>query len=644
MIKNTLLTGIFIISLLRCVIAAEVYNESDGVVIFEIESTNSPYGLWKQKTTLAGFSGSGYMEFTGNDYSLGAAVSPLFYHFKINKGGTYLFDLHCAKMAVKGHTDWANDCYIRVVGDYTAAPGPHDVPKGNASLSLLKSDTKYFGGKSDAWEWASGDYHFTGGRLDPGGKKNKRTALYKFKSGEIYTLVISGRSKSFRINRAMFRHTSASKRAAQTLSSEESSKTDGIPPIPDDLDKKINAASFDRESHASNDTIIKSNKSHISNTKDESWICFQSFDFGTGLGRSIEVQSASASPEGGTIEVRTGSATGTLLGTIDIHKTQTWNDYELSSANLAGASGKKDLFLVFRGGNRNLFNLRDFIIRSGVSVDERLPTTPVRPPAGRVAYLADGNSPDPDDLGGSAAALAMLRAANLADRLAYFAHSCDLVRASNISAKDELNRQKLLQATCEDTATRWGGFEHITFWNCRTQQSEAIYRLVDQINASSEQDPLWILEAGEPDIIGYALKKANPAKVPFVKLLTHHLANDDSGDYFKWRQILEFGTEVVRIPDQNGYDAHLGRGLQRPLWAFHWARDHEDSRIRELWRHGKIAEEDSVVGFQDGKFDISDAGMMFYWITGGNSATPGYRQATVHDVRKLLEDYVAKVK
>jgi hypothetical protein len=622
---------------------SQVHNESDGVVIFEVENTVSPFGLWEKKTALKGFSGSGYLEFTGNKYSLGDADSPLTFHFKINKGGIYLFDLHCAKMTIKEHTDWANDCYIRVIGDFAAAPGPHDVPKGNASLSLLKSDTKYFGGKSDAWEWSSGDFPVTGGRLDPGGKNNKRTAKYQLKSGETYTLVISGRSKSFRIDRAMFRHVSVSKKDAQDLGKPESNQVAGEPPAQDDLDKTIPAGTFDTESHTGNDKTIKNNSSHVANIKSDSWICFADFDFGIGVGSSIEVRSSSAN-DGGNIEVRVGSDTGTLLGTIDIHKTSTWRDLEYSHANLSSVSGKQDLYLVFRGkkGERKkLFNLRSFIIRSGVTVDNKLASPPIRPPAGRIAYVADGNSPDPDDLGGTAAALAILRAAGLADRLVYCAHSCDLVRAKNISEAEELNRQKLLQTVCEGTANRWGGFDSLTFWNCRTQQTESIKRLTEQIDASTKADPLWIVEAGEPDIIGYALEAADPEKLPFVKILTHHPANDDSGDYFKWQQILNFGIEVVRIPDQNGYDAHIGRGLQRPLWAFHWMRDHKDPRIEWIWQQGKIAEQDGVVKFQTGKFDISDAGMIFYWITGANTATAGYRQPTVHDVRELLEDYVA---
>lgn len=613
--------------------SAQIYQESGGLVVMEMENTESPFAFWQKKTSLAGYSGSGYLEFGGNDFDLGKPKSPLAFHFKINRGGVYVLDLHCARTAVEGHPDWANDCYVRVVGDFASAPGPHDIPRGHASLNLLKTDTKFFGGAVDEWQWAAGDWPVSGGRLDPGGKNNKRKAVYHFKSGKSYTLVVSGRSKGFRLDRIVFRRNSVAVATAHDLGRPESETTSGAPPIPDDLDTTFRAADFDGESHPGDADIIRKTDRCVASIDDGSWIRFDNFDFGVGAGASIDIQAASDTA-GGVIEVRADSATGTLLGSVSINKTWRSTHYEYSSANLVGVRGSKALYFVFKGSGSDLFNFKDFVICSGVTVDEKLASPPVRPPVGRVAYLADGNSPDPDDIGGTAAALALLRAAGLADRLVYGAHSCDLVKASNISAAAELDRQRLMQTSCDGTASRWGGFDGVTFWNCRTHQIQAINELTAHINASSSSDPLWILEAGEPDIIGYALKAAAPSKRKHVKVLTHHPVNDGSGDYFKWNQILQLGVNEVRIPDQNG--TKLGKGLQRPLWAFHWARDHEDSRIRWLWDQGKIAEEDGVVSFQDGKFDISDAGLMFYWITGGD-VNGGYRAPTVHDIRKLLE-------
>ncbi|EMI51845.1 Carbohydrate binding family 6 domain protein [Rhodopirellula sallentina SM41] len=622
--------------------AEDVYNESGGVVSIEVENTESELGLWVKRTELAGFSGSGYLEFTGNRYDLGSPHSPLRYHFKINRDGRYILDLHCAKVEIDQHSDWANDCYVRVLGDYAAGPGPHDVPKGNASLSLLKRDTKFFGGKISAWEWAVGDWAVTGGRLDPGRKNNKRKAIYEFKAGQTYTLVISGRSKAFRLDRAVFRLETVPPEVAYRMEATESQKIAAQIPVEDDLDKTVVASSFNAESHPSRDDIFKESGTLVDNIKQASWVCYKAFDFGVGVAGSVEVQASSVDEDGGKIELRIGAASGGRIGVLDIRGTGGVNNFECFSANLGKVSGQHDLYLVFKGGGGGLFRLKEFMIRSGVWVEEKSDGVPIRPPAGRLAYVADGNSPDPDDIGGTVAALAMLRATGLDHRLVHCSHSCDLVRASNISEGDEFNRQQMLQTACEGTVARWGGFDELTFWNCRTHQKEVVEELKEQINTSTRSNPLWIIEAGEPDIIGYALEASQPAKRRYVKLVTHHPANDGSGDFYSWSQMKRLGVEVVRIPDQNGYNAHLGRGLQRPLWAFHWARDHQDERIRWLWKQGKLAEEDGVVGFQKGKFDISDAGMVLYWITGANTDASGYRKGTVHDVRDLLERYLAR--
>ena len=123
---------------------AQTYNEAGGLVVMEIENTASPLGLWRKQTALAGHSGTGYLQFLGNTFVSGPATSPLEYNFKINQAGLYHLHLHCAKETHDGRTDVANDCYVRVEGDYNAGPGPYDSHGNNASLALLQSNTKYF--------------------------------------------------------------------------------------------------------------------------------------------------------------------------------------------------------------------------------------------------------------------------------------------------------------------------------------------------------------------------------------------------------------------------------------------------------------------------------------------------------------------
>lgn len=257
----------------------------------------------------------------------------------------------------------------------------------------------------------------------------------------------------------------------------------------------------------------------------------------------------------------------------------------------------------------------------------------INPPPGRVAIVADGNSPDPDDLGATAVSLALLRAAGLEDRLVHYSHSCDLVRGPRISERAEIERHALMQSSCDVTARRWGGFDSLKFYDAKWHQEETVKDLCKAINASTVDDPLWIIEAGEPDIIGLALDAAKKEKHKYVKVLTHHPANDDAGDMYTWQQILDFEIEEVRIPDQN-------INLKVDLNEWDWAKDHADSRIQQIWLQGKIAEVDDVVKFQKGKWDCSDAGMILYWITGATNN--GLKEGAVADVKSLLLDFVAR--
>lgn len=200
-----------------------VYQEQGGLVVMEMENTSSHLALWNEETSYANFTGEGYLQFTGNSPTNGPATSPLEYKFTVNQPGLYYLHLHAARDTTHGQaSDHSNDTYVRVEGDYNAGPNPGNTHGDDAPLSMLMSDTKFFGGNADTFVWASGN------RLDPGGETNKRVAVYDFKAGEEYTLVVSGRSQYFAIDRIMFRHESVSVGAAQNLTTPESSQT-GLP-------------------------------------------------------------------------------------------------------------------------------------------------------------------------------------------------------------------------------------------------------------------------------------------------------------------------------------------------------------------------------------------------------------------------------
>ncbi len=269
----------------------------------------------------------------------------------------------------------------------------------------------------------------------------------------------------------------------------------------------------------------------------------------------------------------------------------------------------------------------------GETQPEGTTTSLVSPPKGRLAVVADGNSPDPDDIGATAVMFGILSQAKLTDRLVHLSHSCDLdpfkgQSRQTINAQDEQRRQQKLDELSDEGIRLYGPFKNLRdHYNCREDQQGATNDLRDAINASTENDPLWIIEAGEPDLIGYALEAANINARKHVHVISHHPANDNSGDYFTWQQILDFGVQEHQIGDQNVK-------LQTAVTAWDWAKSHQHAGIAYIWDMLDYAEKDGVVGFQNNKFDCSDAGMVYWWLSGANKG--GETLSTPKDMKDLL--------
>jgi glucose/arabinose dehydrogenase len=71
---------------------------------------------------------------------------------------------------------------------------------------------------------------------------------------------------------------------------------------------------------------------------------------------------------GGTIQVRAGSATGTLLGTLTVPVTGGWETFQNVTTTLArGPASTTSLTLVFTGGSGALFDLDSFTLATGSS-------------------------------------------------------------------------------------------------------------------------------------------------------------------------------------------------------------------------------------------------------------------------------------
>jgi PKD repeat protein len=96
------------------------------------------------------------------------------------------------------------------------------------------------------------------------------------------------------------------------------------------------------------------------------WISFQPYALGNATTFTARVSSGTT---GGTIEVRAGSATGTLLASLPVTSTGSWDTFANVSANLSNRpAGSTTLFLVFRGGAGNLFDVDSFTIATAGSI------------------------------------------------------------------------------------------------------------------------------------------------------------------------------------------------------------------------------------------------------------------------------------
>ena len=205
--------------------AADVYQESGGILVMEAERTPSPLGTgtdrWEFYTPgethyVPRATGEGHIEFQGNSSNGGTAKTPLTYKFKIHEAGYYHLHLRTRARLDGAEPDKNNDCYVKV-GGATFGPGPN---AGNdhlddAPLSLLTVNTKMYGASPTGWGWAN--------ELDAGGSNNKRYPVYNFAAGSTYTLTISGRSTKFNIDRVVFRKSTIATASAKSASIPESS-------------------------------------------------------------------------------------------------------------------------------------------------------------------------------------------------------------------------------------------------------------------------------------------------------------------------------------------------------------------------------------------------------------------------------------
>jgi hypothetical protein len=93
---------------------------------------------------------------------------------------------------------------------------------------------------------------------------------------------------------------------------------------------------------------------NVSGINNGDYIKVKGVDFGNAGAKAFTARVASAT-SGGKIELRLGSATGTLVGTCNVPGTGGWQTWSSVNCTVSGATGTKDLFFRFTGGSGELF-------------------------------------------------------------------------------------------------------------------------------------------------------------------------------------------------------------------------------------------------------------------------------------------------
>jgi alpha-galactosidase len=144
-------------------------------------------------------------------------------------------------------------------------------------------------------------------------------------------------------------------------------KVSSAPPTPFDAFKKIEAENYSNQSGIQNVTCDEGTEA-IGYTENGDYAVYSNVDFGDGA-KSFKARVSSAS-NGGKIELRLDSATGTLVGTCAVPATGGWQTFTDVACNVSGASGRHDLYLKFIGDSGYLINVNWFTFsKDGIPSD-----------------------------------------------------------------------------------------------------------------------------------------------------------------------------------------------------------------------------------------------------------------------------------
>ncbi|XPF94731.1 hypothetical protein ACM9HF_01630 [Colwellia sp. RE-S-Sl-9] len=259
----------------------------------------------------------------------------------------------------------------------------------------------------------------------------------------------------------------------------------------------------------------------------------------------------------------------------------------------------------------------------------------------RIAISADGNNQadnlhfwpraDPDDWGGTPFALAIIAKKKLHNKLVHYSYNNFIDSPAHTS---DINQMEI---GVDGAIKRWN-FDKTKFFDVTEEYNKARGHLVNEIAKSTAADPLFFLHMGPAEffyrVVKQVIADGNIESLAHVTIISHSGYNDNHlrrGDpkfdkkpvlaknsHHKLEDVMALSgnrLKYIRITDQNvKWDVNQGWNSGKDWTVWHWMKNHKDKNI--AWIYKRMEEHPEKVA------DASDAGLVYYLVTGDENATP----------------------
>ena len=257
----------------------------------------------------------------------------------------------------------------------------------------------------------------------------------------------------------------------------------------------------------------------------------------------------------------------------------------------------------------------------------------------RIACSADGNAQpdlehkgkynyaDPDDWGATPAALAFLAKMDLQDKLVHFSYNNFMPSPAHTTVRN------YMKEGVDGSIERWD-FNKKIFFDVGTDKKKAVKHLAKEIEKSTPENPLFFVNMGPSEFLYQSVEKVMHGKkkesLQSVYIISHSYYNDNHlrrPEHHTIDQVLELSENRLhfeRIKDQNmKNNPNLGLSSNHDWSVWDWLKNHEDPDIAWIWVCMKKHSEKRA--------DISDAGMIYYLLTGDADGNPKKIEAFLGD-------------